>query len=114
MPHFVIDCSAPILTMITAQELMMNVYTSAEATQLFSKGDIKVRVNPFEYYNVGNSDDDFIHVFGNIMEGRTVKQKKDLSEKIISELKGLLPIVPIISINIRDFEKATYCNKTMI
>ena len=75
---------------------------------------VKVRVNPFEYYNVGNSDDDFIHVFGNIMEGRTVKQKKDLSEKIISELKGLLPIVPIISINIRDFEKATYCNKTMI
>ena len=81
---------------------------------LFDKGDIKVRINPFEYYNVGNTKDDFIHIFTNIMEGRTVSQKKNLSERIITELKSMFPDVPIISINIRDFEKATYCNKSMV
>ena len=63
---------------------------------------------------IGNTKDDFIHIFANIMEGRTTSQKKKLSEKIISELKLMFPDVPIISINIRDFEKATYCNKSMV
>ena len=48
------------------------------------------------------------------MEGRTVSQKKNLSERIITELKSMFPDVPIISINIRDFEKVTYCNKSMV
>ena len=48
------------------------------------------------------------------MEGRTVSQKKNLSERIIIELKSMFSDVPIISMNIRDFEKATYCNKSMV
>ena len=48
------------------------------------------------------------------MEGRTVSQKKNVSERIIAELKLIFPDVPIISINIRDFEKATYCNNSMV
>ena len=56
-------------------------------TNLFDKGDIKVRINPFEFYNIGNTKDDFIYTFANIMEGRTVTQKKNLSEKIITEYR---------------------------
>jgi len=48
------------------------------------------------------------------MDGRTVSQKKNLSARIITELKSMFPNVPIISINIRNFEKATYCNKSMV
>ncbi|MFT5983027.1 MAG: 5-carboxymethyl-2-hydroxymuconate isomerase [Ulvibacter sp.] len=73
-----------------------------------------MRINSFEYYNIGNTKDDFIHIFANIMEGRNTTQKSDLSKKIISELKLMFPGVPIISMNIRDFEKATYCNKSMV
>lgn len=114
MPHFVIDCSENIILIKSPEEIIQKVYDSAESTNLFEKGDIKVRINPFKYYNIGNSKDDFIHIFANIMEGRTVSQKKNLSENIITELKIMFPDVPIISINIRDFERATYCNKTMI
>jgi len=85
-----------------------------ESTDLFDKGDIKVRINPFKYYNIGNTKDDFIHIFANIMEGRTVSQKSNLSKRIVTELKLMFPDVPIISINIRDFEKTTYCNKSMV
>jgi 5-carboxymethyl-2-hydroxymuconate isomerase len=45
------------------------------------------------------------------MEGRTKEQKANLSRQIVSELKMMFPEVPVISSNIRDFEKATYCNK---
>ena len=114
MPHFVIDCSENIIRIKSPKEIIQKVYDTAESTNLFDKGDIKVRINPFEYYNVGNTKDDFIHIFANIMEGRNVSQKKNLSERIIAELKLMFPDVPVISINIRDFEKATYCNKSMV
>ena len=114
MPHFVIDCSKNIIQIKSPKEIIQKVYDTAESSDLFDKGDIKVRINPYEYYNIGNTKDDFIHIFANIMEGRNVSQKKQLSEKIISGLKIMFPNVPIISINIRDFEKATYCNKSMV
>ena len=54
-----------------------------------------------------------MHVFANIMEGRTQEQKRTLSRSVVRTLKELLPAVEIISMNIRDFEKATYCNAPM-
>ena len=114
MPHFVIDCSKNILKIKSPNEIIQKVYDTAASTNLFDKGDVKVRINPFEYYTIGDTQDDFIHIFGNIMEGRNASQKKNLSEKIVSELKLMFPEVPVISMNIRDFERATYCNKSMI
>lgn len=114
MPHFIIDCSDNITSLKSPFEIMQKVYDTAESTDLFDKGDIKVRINPFKHYNIGNSKDDFIHIFANIMEGRTTSQKAKLSKSVVTELKKMFPNVPIISINIRDFEKATYCNKSMI
>ncbi|MBW2936780.1 5-carboxymethyl-2-hydroxymuconate Delta-isomerase [Aureisphaera sp. CAU 1614] len=114
MPHFIIDCSEEIIKLKSPQEIIQNVYNTAESTGLFLPEEIKVRINQFQYYTTGNSKDNFIHVFGNIMEGRNTEQKAGLSKRIVTELKGMFPEVPIISINIRDFERATYCNKTMI
>jgi 5-carboxymethyl-2-hydroxymuconate isomerase len=77
-------------------------------------GDIKVRINAFLHYKVGNTKDDFIHIYGNAMEGRTAEQKSNLSKEIIKNLKILLPKVTTLSMYIRDFEKANYCNKSMV
>ena len=93
---------------------MEAVYDIAESTGLFAEGDIKVRIDPFKYFKLGPSKKDFIHIFGNMMEGRDISQRSNLSNKIISRLKLMFPDVPIISINIREFEKATYCNRSMV
>lgn len=114
MPHFTIDCSEDILDLKTPEEIMQAVYDVAEATGLFAENDIKVRINPYKYYKLGKTKKDFIHVFGNIMEGRTIEQKADLSRKIIERLNQLLPEISILSMNVRDFEMATYCNKSLI
>lgn len=114
MPHFIIDCSENIISQKSPKVIMQTVYDTAESTQLFDHGHIKVRINPYKYYNVGGSQDDFIHIFANIMEGRTKEQKRTLSNSIVLELKQLFPDVPVISINIRDFEKATYSNRMMV
>ena len=115
MPHFVIDCSEPILTLHSPEKMVLEVHNAAASTLLFDIPDIKVRLNPYkEHYLVGGKKEDFIHVFGNIMEGRTTEQKANLSKQIITKLKTMFPRVAFIAINIRDFERATYFNKTML
>tara|TARA_B100000497_G_C7620708_1_gene372894 strand:+ start:747 stop:1091 length:345 start_codon:yes stop_codon:yes gene_type:complete len=114
MPHFIVDCSENILELKDPKEILDEVFESAFSTGLFSRDAIKVRLNPFKHSLVLGGDLDFIHVFGNIMEGRTTEQKADLSRKIVSKLNQLFPEIPIISMNIRDLEKSSYINKTML
>ena len=113
MPHFIIDSSKQIVEKKLPENIMQKVYDAAEWTKLFQPEKIKVRINPFQYYNTGNTNNNFIHVFANIMEGRNTVQKANLSKQIIAELKEMFPKVPSISINIGDFDKATYCNREM-
>ena len=114
MPHFISDCSENILKIQEPKVVLQEVYETAFSTGLFERNDIKVRLNPFKFPLVQSGEADSIHVLGNIMEGRTNEQKANLSKMIVTKLKSMFPEVPIISINIRDFEKASYCNRDMI
>jgi 5-carboxymethyl-2-hydroxymuconate isomerase len=117
MPHFIIDCSESILDLADPDELLRSVYAAAESTGLFARngvGGIKVRLHTYRHFTNVDAHAHFVHVFANIMEGRTQEQKRALSERVVRALKELLPAVEIISMNIREFEKATYCNATMV
>lgn len=117
MPHFIIDCSESVLGLADPDELMRSVFAAAASTGLFASsgvGGIKVRLSPYRYFTNVDGHEHFVHVFANIMEGRTQEQKKALSEIVVRTLNELLPVVEIISMNIRDFEKATYCNAATI
>jgi len=114
MPHFVIDCSDNVLASKSADELLKVVHRAAEATGLFDPSDIKVRVRDFNHFFVANAKDDFIHVFANIMEGRAVQQRANLSREIVTKLRNMFPAVSSISVNVFEFEKATYCNRHML
>lgn len=114
MPHFILDCSENILKLQEPRKVLEAVLETAFSTGLFDRNDIKVRLNPFKYSLVQDGSDDFIHVFGNIMQGRTDEQKSELSFAIVTTLKTMFPNVPIVSMNVRDFEKESYCNRTMV
>jgi len=114
MPHFIIDCSENVIQQKSPDEIMQAVYEAAEGTGLFGTNDIKVRLRPFQYFKLGEDKKDFVHIFGNIMEGRSTDQKADLSRRIIERVNEILPDISILSINIREFEKATYSNKTFL
>ncbi len=70
MPHFIIDCSSNILSNVSESEILKAVLEAADATTLFAKEDIKVRVNAYKEFEVGGKKTNFIHVFGYILEGR--------------------------------------------
>ena len=114
MPHFIIDCSENVIEQKSPEQIMQAVYDVAEATGLFAANDIKVRLRPYQYFKLGKGKRNFIHIFANIMEGRSTEQKEELSRKIIETLNGMFPDISILSINICEFEKATYTNKALI
>lgn len=114
MPHFIIDCSENIIQQKSPDEIMQAVYEVAEATGLFAANDIKVRLHPYQYFKLGEGKKDFIHIFANIMEGRSTEQKAKLSRKIMERLNEMFPDISILSMNISEFEKATYSNKALI
>lgn len=114
MPHFVIDCSYPVTQQRSCEELIHEVFEIANSSGLFEEGEIKVRVQPFKEFTVGGTHDDFIHVFSNIMEGRTTQQKAELSQQMVAKLSALFPEVPNIAMNVREFERDTYCNRSMV
>ncbi len=114
MPHFIIDCSESILKLHSQEEIIEQVHISAISTKLFNKNDVKVRVNIFQKYSTGDNKEDFIHVFANIMEGRTIEQKANLSKTIVKDLASMFPSVPNIGTNVIEFERATYFNKNML
>ncbi len=114
MPHFVMDCSESVLKSHDEDVIIKQIHLVANSTGLFAEGDIKVRVSPFQKYSVGNTREDFIHVFAHIMQGRTTEQKAELSQQVVAKLVTLFPHIPNIAMNISDFEKATYCNRAML
>lgn len=100
--------------MSSPQEIMQAVYAEAEASELFAKNDIKVRLHPYEFYQLGEGKESFVHVFAYIMQGRFPDQKVKLSKRIIERLNLLLPNLSFLSMNVTDFENATYRNKALI
>lgn len=48
------------------------------------------------------------------MEGRTTEQKAELSKAIVTKLTQMFPHIDNIAMNVSDFEKATYCNKSQL
>lgn len=114
MPHFIIECSENILTQRSPDEIMQTVYETADATGFFAKNDIKVRINSYRHYKLGEGKKDFIHIFAHIMQGRSVEQRADLSRKIIEKLNEMFPEISILSMNVSEFEKAAYSNKSLI
>ncbi len=114
MPHFVIDCASSILDVHDEVTINKAIHKIANSTGLFIESEIKIRVNPYNHYLVGNEENEFIHVFTYIMQGRTTEQKAALSRAVVTKLNEMFPKVTNIAMNINDFEKATYCNKTQL
>ena len=114
MPHCILDCSQTIETHAPLETVIKTVHDAAVDSGLFGEGDVKVRANLFEHYTVGGSEKDFIHIIAYILSGRTLEQRAALSRRIIVALKDLLPEVPILSMDVREIDRAAYNNRNTV
>jgi 5-carboxymethyl-2-hydroxymuconate isomerase len=111
MPHCVIECPASLGDLVDLDVLLKAVHDAAEATGLFSLGDVKARLLLSEHFLVGGKKDPFVHVISHILAGRTAEQKKLLSAAVAVSICELLPNVEMISVEVRDIDRAAYSNR---
>lgn len=114
MPHFIIECSPATFTSNDPEEIIRLVHQVAADSGIFNPDDIKVRIRTDEHYLVSGEKKEFLHVFAWIMEGRSLEQRKSLSEAIIRALRPLYPDIPFLAMNVAEFEKESYTNLNML
>lgn len=114
MPHCILDCSQTIENHAPLERIIQSVHDAALESGLFGERDVKVRAKLFEHLTVGGTQDDFVHIVAYILSGRTEAQRADLSARVITALKTLLPDVPILSIDVREINRATYNNRNTV
>ncbi|MEO6136875.1 MAG: hypothetical protein ABIP35_17100 [Ginsengibacter sp.] len=96
MPHFTTDCSSNILSDASESKILKAIPDANNATTLFVKEKIKLRVNTHKELEVRGNKTNFIHVFGYILEGRTAEQKAKLFKDIVGVLTAMFPAVEFI------------------
>lgn len=108
MPHCIIEYSKEIEKEISVQEMMTKTYQGALGSKLFTPLDIKTRAIAFEHYQTAELRENFIHIDIKILSGRTIEQRKKLSDAVLNEFKEI-QIKPLsITIQISELEKESY------
>jgi 5-carboxymethyl-2-hydroxymuconate isomerase len=114
MPHCVIECPASIEDKVNLDVLVRVVHDAADATRLFSAGDVKSRLMLYRHDLVGGIKDDYVHVTVALLSGRSISQKKSLSDAVARSICDLLPTVHFISVDVRDICAETYSNRASL
>ncbi|MFO2463508.1 5-carboxymethyl-2-hydroxymuconate Delta-isomerase [Pseudomonas sp. 15FMM2] len=112
MPHCIIDCSAPLANRVGEQALLAAVHDTLDGFGLFKPGDIKVRLQGFEHYRCGATQDDFIHVALYLFAGRSAEQQRSLASATVAALVQLLPEVEAVSMDVRQMPRETFVNRS--
>ena len=113
VPHCIIEYSKDLESSVKPSVLINTVHQGAVASQLFDENHIKTRTRSYEYYKTGVSDNAFIHVTASILSGRTIKQKAELSEKILTQLETLQLSSVVMTVQVCDIETESY-TKTVL
>lgn len=108
MPHCIIEYSKDLESRVEPSILIQAVHNGAVTSALFDESHIKTRTRSYVNYKTGASDNAFIHVTASILSGRTVEQKANLSNTILSQLKKLDLSAVTITVQICDIETETY------
>jgi 5-carboxymethyl-2-hydroxymuconate isomerase len=111
MPHCLIEGSQSLTQRIAPAELLRLVEEATAATGLFQPGEVKLRLSLYEHFNVGGTQEDFVHLIFYILAGRTDKQKRLLSRQIVCSLVERLPSVNALSLDVRDIDREVFSNK---
>ena len=111
MPHFIIEYAAPSVP--APENLVKAVFQAACDSQLFTQKDIKVRSYPCNHFMSGHGEDDFIHVTGYLIAGRSAQQKKHLNQLILNTLILACPECANVSVDARDLDPNTYSKKVI-
>lgn len=112
MPHLIIEFSKGLAEAEQIEAMLDAVHLAAADTGLFDESHIRVRAIPVAHYRVGGVREPFIHVQCRIHAGRNTAQKKQLSEAVLSVIRGQGWSVRVCTVEVVEMERASYSRFT--
>ena len=70
----------------------------ANDSGFFAVDDVEVRLRPYQYYQLGDGKNNFVHIHCYIVQERTTEQKALLSRQIIKKLLVMSPDVSFLTL----------------
>lgn len=108
MPHLIIEYSQSLASAQQVESMLDYVHQAVQKNGLFDASHIKIRAHPVTFYRVGGTDECFIHAQLRIKPGRTVQQKKSLSDAVLDALKRLAWPARVITVEVIDMDNESY------
>lgn len=108
MPHCVIEYSSDLEENDKMFETVKIVNQQLVDSKLFDNRTIKSRALPISVYLTGGERVPFIHTTIRLLEGRTDREKEDLSKKVLQALFRKYKVVKDISVEVIDINKTSY------
>lgn len=112
MPNFIVEYSEPLAEQVSVEELLSTVYEGAKNSGHFPADVIKVRTQVRTDYQLRTGQKDFLHIAGHILSGRTDEQKLEISQAVMTELKGLPLKSTFVSVEIVDIHRESFVDHT--
>lgn len=111
MPHCVIEFSSTLD--ISPNNLVHVVHQGVVDSGSFEPSHIKTRAIAYDYFQLSAEYHDFIHVSIHLHHGRTVEQKKQLTQCIMKALEKLSLSRLSITIETVDIDSDSYAKRTV-
>ena len=108
MPNFIIEFSDTLSQQIDPKILMDKVFIGAKNCGYFSPEAIKLRTQSRAGFRLYGKQQDFLHISGHILSGRTDEQKTEISHAIIGQLKDLGLKSVFVSVEVVDMHRPSF------
>ena len=110
MPHLTLEYSQNLTAKVRAAQLTQVGHEIMIASGLFNAADIKTRSYEVTDYQVGQkgSEGSFIHATARLLAGRTVEQRKALSDALFDAIGKLFPEQTQVTVEIVEMDRDTY------
>ena len=111
MPHVILEHTTDIADAIDSSDLLKTIHMEVVNAGLFSPEAVKSRKQPYDtiVWGAEGMHTSFAHATIKILIGRTIEQRKTLSQSIFAKMREALPDVEKLSVDIHEMEKETYC-----
>jgi 5-carboxymethyl-2-hydroxymuconate isomerase len=110
MPHIIIECSQNIVSELECLDICQVTYNMLADTQLFSPNDIKSRIHSVSSFYVGpkGKAGSFVHVVIQILEGRDLAIRQELTKNMFDKLNQLFSHADSVTVDLEELSKETY------
>ena len=114
MPHIIVEYTPDSMAENSEKALLNATFEAVKSTGLFKTQNIKVRLHPIEFYQLGLENSGFIHVMCRIHPGKSADQKQQLTQQILSALNVSVQTVMkekmglVMTVEVEEMDRTKY------